>query len=159
MISQISPLQLRSVDGKPTGYCANQLSPPKRRFLDTYDDIMRIENEKISRTLFFEAFDSLSESTHVSESYETGSAVIASIAFRCILCQKSLENTNFVQCPCISGHMFCFKCSSDSINKQRKENEGEFYCPSGKRCSVAVSTITFACNMNLIDPKKGEHSI
>ncbi len=52
---------------------------------------------------------------------------------QCLLCQKTLEDTRFVQCPSTPPHKFCFGCSRDSIKKQ-SESSSDVYCPSGMKC-------------------------
>lgn len=62
---------------------------------------------------------------------------------QCLLCQRTLEDTRFVQCPSQPAHKFCFTCSRDSIKKQ-SESSSDVYCPSGMRCLVVGSTTPWA---------------
>ena len=64
-------------------------------------------------------------------------------AMQCLLCNRTLEDTRFVQCPSQSAHKFCFTCSRDSIKKQ-SENSSDVYCPSGMRCLVVGSATPWA---------------
>ena len=62
---------------------------------------------------------------------------------QCMLCQKTLEDTRFVQCPSVSSHKFCFSCSRDSIKKQSAASS-DIYCPSGQKCLVMGSSTPWA---------------
>ena len=62
---------------------------------------------------------------------------------QCMLCQKTLEDTRFVQCPSISSHKFCFYCSKKSI-KEQSEASTDIYCPSGRKCLVMGSSTPWA---------------
>ena len=60
----------------------------------------------------------------------------------CTVCEETLEDAHFVQCPSVSEHKFCFRCSRESIRRQGTETE--VYCPSGKKCPLAGSSIPWA---------------
>lgn len=62
---------------------------------------------------------------------------------QCMLCQKTLEDTRFVQCPSVPSHKFCFSCSRDSIKKQSAASS-DIYCPSGQKCLVMGSSTPWA---------------
>lgn len=61
----------------------------------------------------------------------------------CMLCNKTLEDTRFVQCPSVSSHKFCFTCSRESIKKQSAAST-DIYCPSGHKCLVMGSSTPWA---------------
>lgn len=66
----------------------------------------------------------------------------ASAPLCCSLCQEHLEDTNFVQCPSVPLHKFCFPCSRRFIRGQ--EAGAEVYCPSGQRCPLSASALPWA---------------
>ena len=65
------------------------------------------------------------------------------VHMQCLLCQRTLEDTRFVQCPSKNSHKFCFTCSADNI-KTQSSNSSDVYCPSGLKCLVAGSSTPWA---------------
>lgn len=61
----------------------------------------------------------------------------------CMLCNKPLDDTRFVQCPSSIVHRFCFPCSRESI-KTQMANSKDVYCPSSMRCLVQGSVTPWA---------------
>lgn len=92
---------------------------------------------------------------------------------KCLSCGQPLADQDFVQCPSMDLHKFCFPCSRASIQQQQAENlrgkEGEtkgksqgslyslltqnteatltecesVFCPSGKKCSLATEAMSW----------------
>ncbi|XP_015928467.3 interferon regulatory factor 2-binding protein 2-A-like [Parasteatoda tepidariorum] len=62
--------------------------------------------------------------------------------FHCSTCQQRLEDTHFVQCPSVPAHKFCFPCTKNSI-KEHNASE-EIFCPSGNKCPLVGSNISWA---------------
>eukprot|EP00116_Pleurobrachia_bachei_P003805 sb/3464067/ len=53
---------------------------------------------------------------------------------KCLKCSGLLEGSrDFVQCPSVSGHKFCFTCTRGAIKEMLP---GEVYCPSGVKCPL-----------------------
>jgi hypothetical protein len=63
---------------------------------------------------------------------------------KCLTCKEPLEDRDFVQCPSVLSHKFCFACSKASIERQQLENKNlgngldRIFCPSGNRCFLAT---------------------
>ena len=56
----------------------------------------------------------------------------------CLNCNTLLEGTDFVQCPSVKNHKFCFSCTRISIKEQLPEIE--VCCPSGLKCPLEGTT-------------------
>ncbi len=65
------------------------------------------------------------------------------VHMQCLLCQRTLEDTRFVQCPSKNSHKFCFTCSAENI-KTQSSNSSDVYCPSGMKCLVAGNSTPWA---------------
>ena len=51
----------------------------------------------------------------------------------CVNCCGLLEGSDFVQCPSLMSHKFCFTCTRKAIKEMLP---GDVCCPSGKKCPL-----------------------
>uniref|UniRef100_A0A915JQD0 Uncharacterized protein n=1 Tax=Romanomermis culicivorax TaxID=13658 RepID=A0A915JQD0_ROMCU len=63
------------------------------------------------------------------------------VASFCNVCREPIENVQFVQCPSVTRHKFCFACSKDWIRRQQA-TRSKVYCPSGDNCSLNNAAAT-----------------
>ena len=53
------------------------------------------------------------------------------VVVKCRICQKIIDNANYIQCPSVSEHRFCFRCCKEMVSKATEESPAT--CPSGER--------------------------
>ena len=56
-----------------------------------------------------------------------------SAELNCMNCNILLEGTDFVQCPAVRNHKFCFNCTRTAIKEMLP---GDVCCPSGIKCPL-----------------------
>ena len=61
----------------------------------------------------------------------------AAADINCMNCQGLLEGSDFVQCPSVFSHKFCFTCTRKSIKEMLP---GDVCCPSGLKCPLKGTT-------------------
>ncbi|XP_055334406.1 interferon regulatory factor 2-binding protein 1-like [Paramacrobiotus metropolitanus] len=54
------------------------------------------------------------------------------VVVKCRLCSKVIDNANYIQCPSVMEHRFCFRCCKDIVSKATENAPAT--CPSGERC-------------------------
>lgn len=54
------------------------------------------------------------------------------VVVKCRLCSKVIDNANYIQCPSVLEHRFCFRCCKDMVSKAT--DDAPATCPSGERC-------------------------
>ncbi|GAU88346.1 hypothetical protein RvY_01058-2 [Ramazzottius varieornatus] len=52
-------------------------------------------------------------------------------AVKCRLCHKVIDNANYIQCPSVQEHRFCFRCCKDCVKFSTADSPAT--CPSGER--------------------------
>jgi hypothetical protein len=61
------------------------------------------------------------------------------VVVKCRICQKVIDNANYIQCPSVSEHRFCFRCCKDMVSKATDDSPAT--CPSGERLASALSNL------------------
>lgn len=73
-------------------------------------------------------------------------------AVKCRLCHKVIDNANYIQCPSVQEHRFCFRCCKDCVKFSTAESPAT--CPSGER--FVVENIDRNTPLNLTLKKRNE---
>jgi len=54
------------------------------------------------------------------------------VVVKCRLCSKVIDNANYIQCPSVLEHRFCFRCCKETVSHATEDRPAT--CPSGERC-------------------------